>query len=60
MIGFRKIIIGAVFLVNANVIYFLSNTSDKLGVFFNFLIFLAGIIIAGNVGEHFADKINHE
>ena len=56
--GFRKYILVLIFLLNGNLIYFTSEAANKTESFFNFLIFLAGIGIAGSVGEHFSKKIN--
>ena len=58
--GFRKYILILIFLLNGNLIYFTSNTDNKTDSFFNFLIFLGGIGIAGSVGSKAVDKIKKE
>jgi hypothetical protein len=54
--GLRKIIIGLIFLLNANILYITSAAINKLDLMIQFMIFLAGIMIGGNVGEHFANR----
>jgi hypothetical protein len=58
--GFRKYILILIFLLNGNLIYFTSSAPNKADLFFNFLIFLAGIGIVGSVGSKAVDKIKKE
>jgi hypothetical protein len=58
--GFRKYILILIFLINGNLIYFTSKAENKTDSFFNFLIFLGGIGIAGSVGSKAVGKIKKE
>ena len=58
--GYRKYILILIFLINGNLIYFTSTAATKTDTFFNFLIFLGGIGIAGSVGSKAVDKIKKE
>jgi hypothetical protein len=53
--GNRKHLIGMILLINTNIIYFTSSAPNKLDLMINFLIFLGGILVAGNVGEHYTE-----
>lgn len=55
--GWRKLLFGFILLLNADVAYFLSNAENKLDLLFDFLIFLGGLLIIGNVGSHVVDRI---
>lgn len=58
--GFRKYILILIFLINGNIVYFNSSAPDKTSLFFNFLIFLGGIGIAGSVGSKAVDKFKKD
>lgn len=57
MIGYRKILTGMIFLASAIVILFLVDDIDKLKAFFEFITWLAGIVIAGNGLEWIGGRV---
>ena len=56
--GYRKIIIGLIFLVIGTWMTFVIEADSRLEIYLNYLIWLGGLLIAGNGVEHVARKFN--
>ena len=56
--GYRKIIIGLVFLILGTIMTFEIESESRLDIYLNYLVWLGGVLIAGNGIEHIAGKFN--
>ena len=56
--GIRKLVLGAIFLAMGTIMIFIIKDAVSKEIYFEYLTWLAGILIVGNGVEHVARKFN--